>query len=72
MLRKLRTISVKLPEEVVVLLDMLVRNGEFHSRSEIIRKALIAFLKNLIKNSNPKCTEQKIQEAIKALEAMIY
>ena len=39
--RKLKTISVKLPKEVVELMDTLVRNGEYYSKSQIVRRALL-------------------------------
>jgi len=70
LLRKLKTISVKLPKEVVELLDTLVMNGEYYSKSQIIRKALLEFLKN--KANTNSIQEQKVQRAIRALEAVTY
>ena len=68
--RKLKTISVKLPKEVVELMDTLVKNGEYYSKSQIIRKALLEFLKN--KANTNSIQEQKVQRAIRALEAVTY
>jgi len=70
LLRKLKTISVKLPKEVVELMDTLVRNGEYYSKSQIVRRALLEFLKNKANTSSMQ--EQKVQRAIRALEAITY
>ena len=68
--RKLKTISVKLPKEVVELMDTLVKNGEYYSKSQIVRRALLEFLKNKANTSSMQ--EQKVQRAIRALEAVTY
>jgi len=68
--RKLKTSSVKLPKEVVELMDTLVRNGEYYSKSQIVRRALLEFLKN--KANTNSIQEQKVQRAIRALEAITY
>jgi len=69
LLRRLKTVSVKLPKEVVELLDMLVVEGGYYSRSQIIRRALIEFLKNTM-NTDTHIPEQKFKQAIRALKAI--
>lgn len=66
----LRTVSVKLPREAIEVLNMLVRNGEYYSKSQIIRRALIEFLKS--NTTNSKIPNSKIKKAIEALEAITY
>jgi len=66
----LRIVSVKLPRETIEVLNMLVRNGKYYSKSQIIRRALIEFLKsNTMSNKIPN---NKIKKAIRALEAITY
>lgn len=41
----MRTITIKLPEELVESIDELVAVGRFKSRSELVRKALEEIIK---------------------------
>ena len=41
----MKLISCKMPEAIIELIDQLVKEGQYKSRSELIRHALLELLK---------------------------
>ena len=48
------TISLKLPKKMLELIDELVREGLYPSRSEVIRTAIILLLRREFRNARKK------------------
>lgn len=44
----LRVVTIKIPEEQVIVLDALVRRGLFKSRSDAIRVAIKKLLEDIV------------------------
>jgi Arc/MetJ-type ribon-helix-helix transcriptional regulator len=49
------TITIRLEPELIKILDQLVMEGKFKSKSHILRKSLLYYLKMLNINVNEEC-----------------
>lgn len=64
-------ITLRLPDIYLRQIDLLIRAGEFSTRSEVIRHAVNEFIKNKTSEILAKAdTIKKVQELEAAVEAM--